>query len=203
MSKQYILILLAALALSFLGASQAHAQIPDRESLRPQYVIPEEPGAEAQKRLEEARKRAIWKTDSEKKMADEIAGAFIEFRKQQKLPALKQFKTLEMHRRCIGEHVDGHDIGGISDMFIFKVTDLNAMQAEIRRAASVPPKHEGKPRIDDPQRFAVEVCEIQPSSNPTAYRVVIAYWYNAWGTFLDKLPRVLDLCALPEEHYHA
>lgn len=102
-----------------------------------------------------------------------------------------------MHRICLEKHGTGiligapgytWDIKGTETIFMYdSVTPLEQSEF-LDKIASVEPHHSGKPKIDDAQRFAVEVCTIAKQPQPT-YRVIVGYWYSRLGVFLDGIPR--------------
>jgi hypothetical protein len=138
-------------------------------------------------------------TEKEEQLQNAIAERFQLIREQKQLPKIKRLRTREMYSLCRSSRVsrklsrmsgEAAEFSGTKEIFIFDSPSPSDEKQFLDEIASVRTHQGDKPKIDDAQRFAVDVCTIAEKPQPV-YRVVVAYRYSAWGTFLDGLPRIL------------
>jgi hypothetical protein len=137
-------------------------------------------------------------TEKEEQLQNAIAERFQLIREQKQLPKLKRLRTREMYSLCRSSRISSGltrmrgytaDFSGTEKIFIYDSPSPSDEKDFLDEIASVRTYEGNKPKIDDAQRFAVDVCTIADKPQPV-YRVVVGYWYSAWSTFLDGLPRI-------------
>jgi hypothetical protein len=182
------LILLAGSLLCAIAAAQQVSDIVDASkslspSSRKQPAVPVKDGPSP---------KPVIKSRDELFLADRIAEQFMTYRREQGFPTLKRLNTADMHAVCSGngngdpdvEHLGKADIYGAESLYGFHSNMPADETIRIKKIASLPP-HQQKLKIDDPHRFAVEVCT-KPDGR---YHVVVGFWYSKLGRLLDGIPR--------------